>query len=218
LLYGWWYYRYSRYYFNDVSVISLWQKLIWTDAITDTAYLDNRSYDVLQLTAWIPMMNATTETGCMQVRLLFLSGWAQSSSRLPKILKIQGSSSASHFFTSAEMWQILWLQIVGLNCLGYEVSMYQYVCVCVCVCVCGSWWGMVTRLGWLLYISAVLMALGMLCSVKMRCATLLVCIVFHLTVISNMWFRLAAKYPVWAQEHRRVSPPRFLAELKVKGN
>jgi len=135
LLYGWWYYRYSRYYFNDVSVISLWQKLIWTDAITDTAYLDNRSYDVLQLTAWIPMMNATTETGCMQVRLLFLSGWAQSSSRLPKILKIQGSSSASHFFTSAEMWQILWLQIVGLNCLGYEVSMYQYVCVCVCVCV-----------------------------------------------------------------------------------
>ena len=33
----------------------------------DTAYMDNRVYDILQLTAWIPMMNATVETGCLQV-------------------------------------------------------------------------------------------------------------------------------------------------------
>jgi ectoine hydroxylase-related dioxygenase (phytanoyl-CoA dioxygenase family) len=33
----------------------------------DVAYLDNRSYNVFQLTAWIPLMNATEETGCMQM-------------------------------------------------------------------------------------------------------------------------------------------------------
>jgi len=33
----------------------------------DTAYMDNRAYGIHQLTAWIPLMNATTETGCLQV-------------------------------------------------------------------------------------------------------------------------------------------------------
>jgi hypothetical protein len=33
----------------------------------DSAYLDNRSYTVFQLTAWIPLMDADVETGCMQI-------------------------------------------------------------------------------------------------------------------------------------------------------
>jgi len=41
----------------------------------DTAYLDNRSYDILQLTAWIPMMDATMETGCMQVDIIVKEEW-----------------------------------------------------------------------------------------------------------------------------------------------
>ncbi|CAD5114326.1 DgyrCDS3464 [Dimorphilus gyrociliatus] len=33
----------------------------------DSAFLDNDSYKVLQLTAWIPFLDATEENGCMQV-------------------------------------------------------------------------------------------------------------------------------------------------------
>ncbi|XP_046567729.1 probable alpha-ketoglutarate-dependent hypophosphite dioxygenase isoform X2 [Haliotis rubra] len=33
----------------------------------DCAYLDNESYEVLQPTAWIPLLDATEENGCMQV-------------------------------------------------------------------------------------------------------------------------------------------------------
>ncbi|XP_050406206.2 uncharacterized protein LOC126821756 isoform X1 [Patella vulgata] len=33
----------------------------------DSAYLDNRSYKVLQPTAWIPLLNATEQNGCMRV-------------------------------------------------------------------------------------------------------------------------------------------------------
>ncbi|PVD25798.1 hypothetical protein C0Q70_13458 [Pomacea canaliculata] len=33
----------------------------------DSAYLDNRSYEVLQVTAWIPLLDATRENGCMEV-------------------------------------------------------------------------------------------------------------------------------------------------------
>jgi len=35
--------------------------------LADTAYLDNRSYGVHQLAAWIPLMDATKERGCMEV-------------------------------------------------------------------------------------------------------------------------------------------------------
>jgi len=37
--------------------------------IPDAAYMDNNAYKVMQLTAWIPVMNADKETGCLQVRL-----------------------------------------------------------------------------------------------------------------------------------------------------
>ncbi|XP_060071963.1 uncharacterized protein LOC132551834 [Ylistrum balloti] len=33
----------------------------------DSAYLDNKSYKVLQPTAWIPLLDATADNGCMQV-------------------------------------------------------------------------------------------------------------------------------------------------------
>ncbi|XP_069117186.1 phytanoyl-CoA dioxygenase domain-containing protein 1 homolog [Argopecten irradians] len=33
----------------------------------DSAYLDNKSYKVLQPTAWIPLLDSTVENGCMQV-------------------------------------------------------------------------------------------------------------------------------------------------------
>ncbi|KAK7103955.1 phytanoyl-CoA dioxygenase domain-containing protein 1 homolog [Littorina saxatilis] len=33
----------------------------------DSAYLDNRSYEVLQVTAWIPLLDAKRENGCMEV-------------------------------------------------------------------------------------------------------------------------------------------------------
>jgi len=33
----------------------------------DSGYLDNRSYEVMQVTAWIPLLNATRENGCMEV-------------------------------------------------------------------------------------------------------------------------------------------------------
>lgn len=35
--------------------------------VADSAYLDNRSYEVLQVTAWIPLLDATRENGCMEV-------------------------------------------------------------------------------------------------------------------------------------------------------
>jgi hypothetical protein len=33
----------------------------------DAAYMDKRAYSVFQLTAWIPLMDADVETGCMQI-------------------------------------------------------------------------------------------------------------------------------------------------------
>jgi len=36
----------------------------------DAAYMDNNAYKVFQLTAWIPVMDADAETGCLQARLL----------------------------------------------------------------------------------------------------------------------------------------------------
>ncbi|KAK7488659.1 hypothetical protein BaRGS_00020112 [Batillaria attramentaria] len=33
----------------------------------DSAYLDNRSYEVMQVTAWIPLLDANRENGCMEV-------------------------------------------------------------------------------------------------------------------------------------------------------
>ncbi|XP_076450424.1 1-deoxypentalenic acid 11-beta-hydroxylase-like [Babylonia areolata] len=33
----------------------------------DSAYLDNASYEVLQVTAWIPLLHATRDNGCMEV-------------------------------------------------------------------------------------------------------------------------------------------------------
>ncbi|KAH9505053.1 hypothetical protein Btru_061527 [Bulinus truncatus] len=43
---------------NDASTVP-WHQ--------DSAYLDNDSYSVLQATAWIPMLDATEENGCMEV-------------------------------------------------------------------------------------------------------------------------------------------------------
>ncbi|XP_076463481.1 phytanoyl-CoA dioxygenase domain-containing protein 1-like [Babylonia areolata] len=33
----------------------------------DAGYMDNRSYEVLQVTGWIPLLDATRENGCMEV-------------------------------------------------------------------------------------------------------------------------------------------------------
>jgi len=52
--------------FVVVFVVAVWCKFTCGYA-ADAAYMDNHSYDILQLTAWIPMMNATKENGCMQV-------------------------------------------------------------------------------------------------------------------------------------------------------
>ncbi len=38
-----------------------------TYQLTDVGYLDNDSYKVMQPAAWIPMLDATKQTGCMQV-------------------------------------------------------------------------------------------------------------------------------------------------------
>jgi len=50
-------------------------KLLKVDVIVitfaDTAYLDNRSYGVHQMSVWVPFMNAIKETGCMEVSFLF---------------------------------------------------------------------------------------------------------------------------------------------------
>ena len=35
--------------------------------IADVGYLDKDSYDVMQLAAWIPLVDATKENGCLQV-------------------------------------------------------------------------------------------------------------------------------------------------------
>eukprot|EP00914_Ancora_sagittata_P001382 GHVO01003615.1.p1 GENE.GHVO01003615.1~~GHVO01003615.1.p1 ORF type:complete len:260 (-),score=34.58 GHVO01003615.1:63-842(-) len=43
---------------NDASTVP-WHQ--------DAGYLANDSYDVLQLTAWIPLLDATKESGCMQM-------------------------------------------------------------------------------------------------------------------------------------------------------
>ena len=37
--------------------------------LSDVGYLSNESYKVMQVTAWIPLLDATEENGCMQVRL-----------------------------------------------------------------------------------------------------------------------------------------------------
>lgn len=36
---------------------------------TDSAYLDNDSYNVLQATAWIPLLDTNEKNGCMEVSI-----------------------------------------------------------------------------------------------------------------------------------------------------
>ena len=42
-------------------------KMYISFTFSDAAYLDNRSYEVMQVTAWIPLLDATRENGCMEV-------------------------------------------------------------------------------------------------------------------------------------------------------
>ena len=41
--------------------------LIYIHRFTDVGYLDNASYTVMQPTAWIPLLDANENNGCMQV-------------------------------------------------------------------------------------------------------------------------------------------------------
>ena len=41
--------------------------IIFICNIPDAVYMDNSAYKVMQLTAWIPVMDADRETGCLQV-------------------------------------------------------------------------------------------------------------------------------------------------------
>ena len=50
-------------------MLGIWVSDIYVFLImTDAGYLGNDAYSVLQATAWIPLLDATEQNGCMQVR------------------------------------------------------------------------------------------------------------------------------------------------------